>query len=406
MALARHRFLAKSETPPASNGSDEQSAEAEVLPEHLVSREAFAEHIIGKTDFDFFDEPRARSAFEDEQEIIRTGKPLIGKVEQTNHWDGRVTWSLSTKMPWLDKDGLIIGTFGVSKDITPLKEAEASVALVHKQLLQASRQAGMADVATGVLHNVGNVLNSVNVSVTLLSEKLRHSRIASLAKVTALLGEHSSHLSEFIANDARGQQLVPYLEQLAERLAGEQATLLGEVGCLAKNVEHIKSIVAMQQSYARPAGVTELVQAVDLVEDALRINGSALARHDVKILREYEPHLPNLTIDKHKVLQILVNLVSNAGYACAQSSRPEKRLTVRLASTQDRLKISISDNGIGIPSQNLTRIFSLGFTTRPDGHGFGLHSGALAAREIGGSLNSQSDGPDQGATFVLEVPLA
>jgi PAS domain S-box-containing protein len=402
MALTRHRFAVAKDTPPVPGS---QSGVLESVPSHLASREAFAEYIIGKTDFDFFDEARARRAFDDEQEIIRTGQALIGKVEQTNHLDGRVTWSLSTKMPWLDKDGRLIGTFGVSKDITRIKEAEASVERVHKQLMEASRQAGMAEVATGVLHNVGNVLNSVNVSANLLSEKLLQSRTPNLAKVAVLLREHSSELGDFLTNDSRGRQLPLYLHQLAERLASEQTLLLNEVGCLAKNVEHIKNIVAMQQAYARPAGITESVQVVDLVEDAFRINHGALARHSIQIRREYEPHLRSLTIDKHKVLQILVNLVSNAAHACAQAPQDNKRLTVRLTDGGDRVRISVSDNGVGIARENLTRIFSLGFTTRPDGHGFGLHSGALAAREMGGSLLSHSDGPGLGATFVLELPI-
>ena len=405
MARLRHRLEAGhcatgEKHVPAANSDEEAS-----WPAHLASLDAFGEFIIGKTDFDFFDPKRAESALEDEREILRTGRPLIGKIEQTTHWDGRVTWSLSTKMPWHDKDGQLIGTFGISKDITPMKEAEASVELAHRQLVIASRQAGMAEVATGVLHNVGNVLNSVNVSVSLLAEKLRHSRISGVEKVAALLRDHSTDLAEFISHDRRGQQLPLYLNQLAERLLGEQTALLQEVGCLAKNVEHIKTIVAMQQSYARPAGVAETVQPTELVEDALRINSGALVRGQVQVRREYAPELPALTIDKHKVLQILVNLVSNAGHACAQSQRQDKRLTVRLTTAGQRVSIAVSDNGVGIAPENLTRVFSLGFTTRPNGHGFGLHSGALAAREIGGTLVSHSDGPGQGATFVLEVPV-
>ena len=406
MARARHRFQQAAQNPRADNQRPAQESASPGPPPYLASRDAFAEYIIGKTDFDFFAEPRARSAFEDEQQIVRSGQPLIGKVEQTNHLDGRVTWSLTTKMPWRDKDGHLIGTFGVSKDITAIKEAEASLEIVHKQLLDASRQAGMAEVATGVLHNVGNVLNSVNVSANLLSEKLRHSRVSGLAKVVALLREHSSGLADFITNDRRGRQLPVYLEQLAERVAEEQALLVSEVSCLARNLEHIKSIVAMQQAYAKPGGITESVQAVDLVEDALRINGGALARHHVQIVREYESQLPTLNVDKHKVLQILVNLVSNAGHACAQSQRGDKRLTVRLGDRHNRIQFAIADNGIGIAPENLTRIFSLGFTTRSDGHGFGLHSGALAANELGGTLRSHSDGFDRGATFILELPVA
>ena len=174
MARARHRAQNGSVAAASQNGAEpppELPAATSTLA-HLATREAFAEYIIGKTDFDFFDEPRARNAFEDEQHILRTGQPIIGKVEQTQYPDGRVTWSLSTKMPWHDKDGRLIGTFGVSKDITGIKDAEANLEAAHRQLVTASRQAGMAEVATGVLHNVGNVLNSVNVSVTLLAEKL------------------------------------------------------------------------------------------------------------------------------------------------------------------------------------------------------------------------------------------
>ena len=69
------------------------------------------------------------------------------------------------------------------------------------------------------------------------------------------------------------------------------------------------------------------------------------------------------------------------------------------------MKISYIDNGIGIPADNLTRIFGHGFTTRKEGHGFGLHSGALAAKELGGALTVESDGPGKGATFTLEFPI-
>jgi PAS domain S-box-containing protein len=407
MALLRYRFLSAVETSrPGTLPQAQQPQTASAPPAHLASREAFAEFIIGKTDFDFFDEPRARSAFDDEQEIIRTGRPLIGKLEQTNHLDGRVTWSLTTKMPWRDKDGRLIGTFGVSKNITGIKDAEASLEVAHRQLVEASRQAGMAEVATGVLHNVGNVLNSVNVSVNLLAEKIQQSRASGVAKVVALMREHSAQLGDYIMHDPRGRQVPLYLEQLAERLADEQAFLLNEVSCLAENLEHIKNIVALQQTYAKPAGVTESVQAVDLLENALRINSGALHRHRVQVNREYQTHLPEINIDKHKVLQILVNLVSNAGHACAQSVRPDKQLIVRLAQGKQHVKFSISDNGVGIAPENLTRIFSLGFTTRAGGHGFGLHSGALAAREMGGSLLSHSQGLGQGATFILELPIS
>ena len=161
----------------------------------------------------------------------------------------------------------------------------------------------------------------------------------------------------------------------------------------------------MQQSYAKIVGVTEKIKVTDLVEDALRLNSGTLARHEVELAREYDPQLPEVIVERHKVLQILVNLIRNAKYACDESGRREKRLVVRVTRGNGCINISTTDNGVGIAPENLTRIFNHGFTTRKDGHGFGLHSGALAAKEMGGTLVVHSDGPGKGASFTLSLPL-
>lgn len=361
------------------------------------------EDLIGKSDRDFFSDEHAIQAFEDEQKIIRTGESIVGKTEKETWPDGRVTWAITTKMPLRDQDGKITGTFGISKDITAVKEAEAKLQQVHRELLDASRQAGMAEVATSVLHNVGNVLNSVNVSTSLIADKMRNSKCANVVKVAALIRDNSADLGNFFANDPKGKQIPEYLAKLAARLAQEQEEILNEVESLVNNVVHIKEIVTMQQGYARAAGVMESLKPTDLVEDALRMNTGAMTRHNINVAREFN-EVPPITTDKHKVLQILVNLIRNAKYACDDSGRQDKQITLRIWNGDGRVKISVTDNGIGIPKENLTRIFNHGFTTRKEGHGFGLHSGAIAARELGGSLTVSSDGVGRGAAFVLELP--
>jgi signal transduction histidine kinase len=183
----------------------------------------------------------------------------------------------------------------------------------------------------------------------------------------------------------------------------DQEAISHELESLRENVEHIKEIVAMQQNYATVGGVKETINLVTLVEDSMRMNEGALSRHRVEVIREYE-NVPPMNVEKHKILQILVNLVRNAKHACDESGRADKGLTLRVANGDGRVRISVIDNGIGIPPENLTRIFNHGFTTRKGGHGFGLHSGALAAKEMGGSLTVHSDGPGQGAAFTLELP--
>jgi signal transduction histidine kinase len=277
---------------------------------------------------------------------------------------------------------------------------------MHKQMLTLSRQAGMAEVATGVLHNVGNVLNSVNVSNSLIREKLRGSEIASLGKLSKLLEKHQTDLTVFLTADPKGKLVPNFIIQLSAQLQSEHQLLQQEQDQLTRNIEHIKEIVAMQQNYARSSGFRERVSLASLIEDALRINVAGLTRHGVTVVRHFAD-VPQATVDKHKVLQILVNLVHNAKYALDQAEGREKLLTIGIAMNGDkRLKITVSDNGVGIPAENLTKIFSHGFTTRKDGHGFGLHSGANAAREMGGNLTVQSDGAGQGATFTLDLPLA
>jgi PAS domain S-box-containing protein len=301
-------------------------------------------------------------------------------------------------------NGAVQGMVVNFRDITARKRAEDELITAHKQLLETSRLAGMAEVATGVLHNVGNVLNSVNVSANLIIESAKRSKAASLAKVAALLREHEHDLGVFIASDVKGRHLPVFLAQLSEHLLAEQQLTIKELDSLRSNIDHIKEIVSMQQSYSKVSGVKEVINVNDLVEDTIRMNSGALQRHGVEVVRELQ-EVPMLNLEKHKVLQILVNLVRNAKYACSDSGRREKRVTVRVANSDGHIRISVIDNGIGIAPENLTRIFSHGFTTRKDGHGFGLHSGALAARELGGFLRVDSPGTGLGASFTLELPL-
>ena len=185
-------------------------------------------------------------------------------------------------------------------------------------------------MATNVLHNVGNVLNSVNVSSSCLADSLKRSKVANLSKVVTLLREHEADLGTFLTSDPKGKQLPGYLAQLAEHLIAEQAIALKELAQLQKNIEHIKEIVTMQQGYAKVSGLKEMIKITDLVEDGLRLNADALNRRGVEVIREFE-NVPPMNVEKHKVLQILVNLVRNATDACDESGRTDKRLTVRVA---------------------------------------------------------------------------
>jgi signal transduction histidine kinase len=334
---------------------------------------------------------------------------MRGEPSQTHyefealHADGSVIWleRIATPIIWNEEPALLSSIV----DITARKQAEAERERLQHQLIDSSRQAGMAEMATGVLHNVGNVLNSVNVSARLLSDQLKQSAITHLAKANALLQDHAGDLAAFLTTDERGQHFARFFSQLAHKLEAERGAWLDEVEGLMHNVEHIKEIVSLQQSYARVSGMRERLNLLTLLEDALKtLEVSGLQTH-FEVVREVEP-VPELLTDKHKVLQILVNLISNAKYALITANASEPRLTLRIVQPRPTgVTVEVSDNGVGIEREHLTRIFEHGFTTKKDGHGFGLHSSALAAKELGGTLTAYSEGPGCGATFRLDLPV-
>lgn len=361
------------------------------------------EQILGKTDFDFFSQRNSELAKADEEEVMRTEIPMLRKLEKVVWADGHTTWAVINKLPLLGNNSEVIGTFGVTSDVTEAKENELALEKAHLALMDASRSAGMAEIATGVLHNVGNVLNSLNVGATILVNGLRDSKAANLAKLSELLREHADD-PDFLTRDPRGRRVPEFLDSLAQHLDAERNRLLQEIVSLQKNIEHIKEIVSVQQAYATMARVVEPLNPVELVENALRMNESALARHAVAIQRDFHP-TGLLVAERAKVLQILVGLISNAKYAAEEGGREDRCITLGIRpAAAGRIHLIVSDNGVGLPPDALSQIFSRGFTTRQGGKGFGLHSSAFAASEMNGILSAQSKGPGNGATFTLDLP--
>lgn len=299
---------------------------------------------------------------------------------------------------------VVIRTKELAKANDDLKNEMQERNSLQEELITASRHAGMAEVATGVLHNVGNVLNSVNVSANLLLERLQQSRVTTLSKAAEIIDEQTDRLAEFLTQDKRGQHFPTLLSELATNLMEQRDLQIEETSLLLTNIEHVKEIIGMQQAYARMRGAAEMVDVTELVEDSIRIIDTSLHRHGVNVVREFQT-VREINTEKHKILQILTNLIGNAKNALDESDVEDKTITLGLCEVDSAIQVLVKDNGVGIPQENLTQIFAHGFTTRKEGHGFGLHSCALAAQELGGSLVVESEGAGQGAQFVLTIPI-
>jgi signal transduction histidine kinase len=274
------------------------------------------------------------------------------------------------------------------------------------EVVRTARLAGMSEIATGVLHNVGNVLNSVNVSANLIRTKLERFPIQDLSRLSAILREHEGDLPGFVERDRRGKHLVPLVSELSAALEAESEGLRSEVHTLEVGIGHIADLVRSQQTFAGARGALEYASLEREIDSALRMCEQALGRfEDIEVVREFD-EVPSLKVDKHRLLEILVNLIQNARQALEHVEGRARRLTLRIRRRgPTHVRIEVEDNGVGIPAENLTRIFHHGFTTKPGGHGFGLHVSANAATEMNARLSVESAGPGRGATFHVDLPL-
>lgn len=348
---------------------------------------------------------------EDREHVVRTFAGLTSDARSLDveyrieRPDGERRWVRVRGFQVRDGDGKLICHTGIVTDTTERKLAQADLDAAHKQLMQASRRAGMAEIATNVLHNVGNILNSVTVSAGLIRSTLSTSRAEGLRRAVDMLRGHAGDLADFLAQDRKGRALPGYLGDVAHALLLEQRDMLEELEHLTRSIDHIKEVVATQQSYAGKTGLVIPARIGELADDALRMNGEALERDRIAVVRQFDV-VPRARLDRSRVLQILVNLIGNAREALQGTPAELRRITVSVqAIGGERLRVAVKDEGEGISETILTRLFAHGFTTRKHGHGFGLHSCAQAASEMGGTLTVHSDGPGRGATFTLELPL-
>ncbi|WP_257447504.1 trifunctional serine/threonine-protein kinase/ATP-binding protein/sensor histidine kinase [Archangium lipolyticum] len=286
-----------------------------------------------------------------------------------------------------------------------VEERARELRRAQAELLDTARRAGKAEIAADVLHNAGNILNSVNTSAGIVASKLRQFPVSKLARAAALLQDHQGDLGEFLVKDEAGRRLPTYFALLAQTMREELDFTLGELDSMMASVEHLNEVVRTQHAYVGVLEAAELIHPEDLLENALRMNTPALEPLRVRIIKDYAA-LPALHLQRSRVVQILANLISNAAWALSVSDREEKWIKLELKMRGARLlRISVSDNGVGIAPEDVEKLFRPGFSTRKDGHGFGLHSSALTAKAMGGSILVQSEGPGRGALFTLELPL-
>jgi PAS domain S-box-containing protein len=368
----------------------------------LLNLLGYQEHdLIGESPGLIFGEEFAQGAII--ENLLLQGS--VSGVESSflTHEGRKIPISVSGSM-MQDQQGQFQGLVCVAQDSTERKRMEEEKLQLHEQLLDTSRQLGMAEVATGVLHNVGNVLNSINVSIGVITDLLKNSMVGDVGRISQLLQKHREDLGAYFSQNPKGKQVPGYLEKLSRQLVEEKRVALLELDRLRENAGHAQQCVAAHQDLANPSGITEPVSLGELIDEALTVNQDVLEMFSINVIQEFQ-EVPQVIVDKHQVLQILVDVIRNACQAMESVSIKQLIVRVKLIiGPPDSICLEVQDTGSGIPRDDLTRIFGQGYSTKYGGRGLSLHRGALMAKNMGGALRAQSEGAGQGATFFLDLP--
>lgn len=284
----------------------------------------------------------------------------------------------------------------LSKTLAELRETQ-------KTLVEVAHRAGMAEIATGVLHNVGNVLNSVKVSSQFLKEKVENSKVKGLEKAVNLFKEHEHDLGSYITSDERGKMLPEFLIKLVDALKEEQNIYSEELINLNTGISHVEEIIAVQQDYAGVSGITEMILLTKMMDDVVKMYHDSFSVYKVKVYKNYSKVSPIL-IEKGKLMQVFVNILKNAEESLIMKSEGDKVITINISEDKESQKVEIIDNGYGINEEDLGSIFLYGFSTKEHSKGFGLHTSALTVAEFNGKIFANSDGKDKGAKFTIIIP--
>ncbi|NLX25935.1 MAG: response regulator [Lentisphaerae bacterium] len=325
------------------------------------------EKLLGKTDFDWFDEVHAQQAFNDEQKIIETRTPLIG-VEEKEVWtDGSMAWVSTTKMPLLNDNNEVVGTFGISRDITKWKTMEEELRETQKQAEIAAK--AKSEFLANMSHEIRTPLNAI-------------------VGMGELLGDSS---------------LTPEQRELVSVIGTSSGTL----------IEIVNSILDLSKIESGKLDLESVpFNLVQTIEKTVDVVVPPATTKELELMQFFKSDLPDVVIgDPTRLRQILLNLLSNAIKFTPMGG--EVLIEVEgIPIDQDHCKIfvKVSDNGIGMTEQEASRVFNsfeqadTSITRKYGGTGLGLSITSRLVELMGGTLNVESK-KDVGSIFSFSIVL-
>ncbi len=270
----------------------------------------------------------------------------------------------------------------------------------YKTFTDQAHKEGMANIATEILHNIGNILNSVNTSVQFMREVITTPVFDDLTMANHLLNMNITDIDNFISNDIKGKKLMEFYVNLGKSFDILQNHLSNHIHRLDYKVNSINDIIVAQQNFAVEKAIVEELDIISVLDDSLKLHLSSLDKYKIEIIKNYL-YRPKILAQRSKLMHIFFSLISNAKESFLDILRESRYIRITVYNDSTGKYICIEDNGCGIRSDLLEKIFTYGYTTKKEALGFGLHRCTSYMKDMAGEIWAESDGPDKGATFVL-----
>ena len=289
------------------------------------------------------------------------------------------------------------------------RSSQEKITALNANLMNMAHQEGMAEVAVSVIHNIGNVLNSVGVSVGIIKKEMSNSIYQKIGLIMGMLEKHQSNLIEYFQNDEQGKLIPGYLMILFAEIQRNKVILDTEVQDLQQHYYIIKDILNAEDEITGPKSISTPVLLAEVMDSSIQtvMTADSMLTKQITLNKDYR-YTASIMTNKTNLMQIFVNLLKNAKESVMElkENMPRKiNISIARKKNLEEVELRIMDNGIGILPEHLPKIFTFGFTTKQRGHGFGLHNCALIAKQLGGTLEVKSNGYCKGATFILTLPI-
>ncbi len=370
-----------------------------MVSKHLAEHpDASVNDLIGKSDFDFNDEVHAKEAYEDEMEIQRTQKPKIDYIEKETKDDGTEKWVATTKLPLINTQGEVVGTFGISRDVTKLKMLEKQQ---HEANLDKAVAQGKFEIASEVMHDIGNAVVGFGSYLTRIKRLQEQGNYENLKNLINFFEEQKTSIANAIGQQ-KADAVINMLSGIAQTQNNNKEEITKSITEQLNIIANIEEILNIQRQYITGHESKERKQAnlKNIIDDSLSMLFSAIDKTAVDISVNITDNLPSIKGDRTKLMQLLLNVVKNSLDAIEENTT-EKNISIDAYTEANKLILRIKDNGRGFDSATAGQLFNRGFTTKANGTGQSLYNCKTIVESHEGTIAITSDGPGKGTLTTI-----